>query len=161
MWGPPVRPFGQPNRTGSVSTEPPYSPPSLSLVLRFPWRASRLCRRHRVLVVFDQLRPPHRHQNIPLPRLGLLTKGIELRCLIASSRILSGSARVLVDGVCHLQRAWLLSLAKLSRSALYVDLGSLAWAASRCSLMSTHASVLVDSVGPPSAEVCRTATSFS
>jgi hypothetical protein len=27
-------------------------------------------------------------------------------------------------------------------------------------LMSTHASVLVDSVGPPSAEVCRTAASF-
>jgi ATP-binding cassette subfamily B (MDR/TAP) protein 1 len=27
-------------------------------------------------------------------------------------------------------------------------------------LMSTHASVLVDSVGPPSVEVCRTATSF-
>jgi hypothetical protein len=27
-------------------------------------------------------------------------------------------------------------------------------------LMSTHASVLVDSVGPPSAEVCRTAGSF-
>jgi hypothetical protein len=27
MWGPPVRPFGQPNRTGSVLTEPPYSPP--------------------------------------------------------------------------------------------------------------------------------------
>jgi hypothetical protein len=26
--------------------------------------------------------------------------------------------------------------------------------------MSTHASVLVDSVGPPSAEVCRTAPSF-
>jgi hypothetical protein len=29
----------------------------------------------------------------------------------------------------------------------------------RC-VMSTHASVLVDSVGPPSAEVCRTAASF-
>jgi hypothetical protein len=28
------------------------------------------------------------------------------------------------------------------------------------SLMSTHASVLVDSVGPPSAEVCRIAASF-
>jgi hypothetical protein len=28
------------------------------------------------------------------------------------------------------------------------------------SLMSTHASVLVDSVGPPSAEVCKTAASF-
>jgi hypothetical protein len=28
-------------------------------------------------------------------------------------------------------------------------------------LMSTHASVLVDSVGPPSAEVCRTTASFS
>jgi hypothetical protein len=27
-------------------------------------------------------------------------------------------------------------------------------------LMSTHASVLEDSVGPPSAEVCRIATSF-
>jgi hypothetical protein len=27
-------------------------------------------------------------------------------------------------------------------------------------LMSTHASVLVDSVGPPSAEVCRAASSF-
>jgi hypothetical protein len=27
-------------------------------------------------------------------------------------------------------------------------------------MMSTHASVLVDSVGPPSAEVCRAATSF-
>jgi hypothetical protein len=27
-------------------------------------------------------------------------------------------------------------------------------------LMSTNASILVDSVGPPSAEVCRTATSF-
>jgi hypothetical protein len=27
-------------------------------------------------------------------------------------------------------------------------------------LMSTHTSVLVDSVGPPSAEVCRTAASF-
>jgi hypothetical protein len=27
-------------------------------------------------------------------------------------------------------------------------------------LLSTHASVLVDSVGPPSAEVCRAATSF-
>jgi hypothetical protein len=29
------------------------------------------------------------------------------------------------------------------------------------SLMCTHASILVDSVGPPSVEVCRTATSFS
>jgi hypothetical protein len=29
-----------------------------------------------------------------------------------------------------------------------------------CGMMSTHASVLVDSVGPPSAEVCRTAASF-
>jgi hypothetical protein len=28
-------------------------------------------------------------------------------------------------------------------------------------LMSTHASILIDSVGPPSAEVCRTAASFS
>jgi hypothetical protein len=28
------------------------------------------------------------------------------------------------------------------------------------SLMSTHASVLVDSVGPPSAEICRAAASF-
>jgi hypothetical protein len=27
--------------------------------------------------------------------------------------------------------------------------------------MSTHASVLVDSVGPPSAEVCRAAATFS
>ena len=27
-------------------------------------------------------------------------------------------------------------------------------------LMSTHASILVDSVGPPSAEVCRTTASF-
>jgi hypothetical protein len=27
-------------------------------------------------------------------------------------------------------------------------------------VMSTHASILVDSVGPPSAEVCRTAASF-
>jgi hypothetical protein len=27
-------------------------------------------------------------------------------------------------------------------------------------VMSMHASVLVDSVGPPSAEVCRTASSF-
>jgi hypothetical protein len=27
-------------------------------------------------------------------------------------------------------------------------------------VMSTHASILVDNVGPPSAEVCRTATSF-
>jgi hypothetical protein len=27
-------------------------------------------------------------------------------------------------------------------------------------LMSTHASILVDSVGPPSAEVCRTAANF-
>jgi hypothetical protein len=27
-------------------------------------------------------------------------------------------------------------------------------------LMYTHATVLVDSVGPPSAEVCRAATSF-
>jgi hypothetical protein len=31
---------------------------------------------------------------------------------------------------------------------------------SRGGLMSTHASVLVDSVRPPSAEVCRTAASF-
>jgi hypothetical protein len=30
----------------------------------------------------------------------------------------------------------------------------------RRALMSTHASVLVDSVGPPSAEVCRAAASF-
>jgi hypothetical protein len=29
-----------------------------------------------------------------------------------------------------------------------------------CTLMSTHASILVDSVGPPSAEVCRAAASF-
>jgi hypothetical protein len=29
-----------------------------------------------------------------------------------------------------------------------------------CLLMSTHASVLVDSVGPPSAEVCKVAASF-
>jgi hypothetical protein len=28
------------------------------------------------------------------------------------------------------------------------------------SMMSTHASVLVDNVGPPSAEVCRAAASF-
>jgi hypothetical protein len=28
-------------------------------------------------------------------------------------------------------------------------------------LMSTNASILVDSVGPPSAEVCRTTASFS
>jgi hypothetical protein len=27
-------------------------------------------------------------------------------------------------------------------------------------LMSTHASILVDSIGPPSAEVCRTTSSF-
>jgi hypothetical protein len=27
-------------------------------------------------------------------------------------------------------------------------------------LMSTHTSILVDSVGPPSAEVCRAAASF-
>jgi hypothetical protein len=32
--------------------------------------------------------------------------------------------------------------------------------ASMAILMSTHVSVLVDSVGPPSAEVCRTAASF-
>jgi hypothetical protein len=31
---------------------------------------------------------------------------------------------------------------------------------SLCDVMSTHASVLVDSVGPPSAEVCKTAASF-
>jgi hypothetical protein len=31
---------------------------------------------------------------------------------------------------------------------------------SKIQVMSTHASVLVDSVGPPSAEVCRTAASF-
>jgi hypothetical protein len=31
---------------------------------------------------------------------------------------------------------------------------------SRVPMMSTHTSVLVDSVGPPSAEVCRTAASF-
>jgi hypothetical protein len=30
----------------------------------------------------------------------------------------------------------------------------------RKSLMSMHASILVDSVGPPSADVCRTAASF-
>jgi hypothetical protein len=31
----------------------------------------------------------------------------------------------------------------------------------RCgTMMSTHAAVLVDSVGPPSAEVCRAAASF-
>jgi hypothetical protein len=30
----------------------------------------------------------------------------------------------------------------------------------RSGVMSTHASVLVDSVGPPSAEVCRAAASF-
>jgi hypothetical protein len=30
----------------------------------------------------------------------------------------------------------------------------------RSLLMSTHASILVDSVGPPSPEVCRTAASF-
>jgi hypothetical protein len=29
-----------------------------------------------------------------------------------------------------------------------------------CAVMSTHASVLVDSVGPPSVEVCRAAASF-
>jgi hypothetical protein len=29
-----------------------------------------------------------------------------------------------------------------------------------CSLMSTHASIPVDSVGPPRAEVCRTSASF-
>jgi hypothetical protein len=28
-------------------------------------------------------------------------------------------------------------------------------------VMSTHASILVDSVGPPSAEICRAAASFS
>jgi hypothetical protein len=32
--------------------------------------------------------------------------------------------------------------------------------ATSTSMMSTHASVLVDSVGPPSAEVCRAAASF-
>jgi hypothetical protein len=30
----------------------------------------------------------------------------------------------------------------------------------RIGVMSTHASILVDSVGPPSAEVCRAAASF-
>jgi hypothetical protein len=30
----------------------------------------------------------------------------------------------------------------------------------RSGLMSMHASILVDSVGPPSTEVCRTTTSF-
>ena len=30
----------------------------------------------------------------------------------------------------------------------------------RWGVMSTHASILVDSVGPPRAEVCRTAASF-
>jgi hypothetical protein len=34
------------------------------------------------------------------------------------------------------------------------------WDGQPTSVMSTHASVLVDSVGPPSAEVCRTAASF-
>ena len=29
-----------------------------------------------------------------------------------------------------------------------------------CAVMSTHASILVESVGPPSVEVCRTAASF-
>jgi hypothetical protein len=34
------------------------------------------------------------------------------------------------------------------------------WKEKRWGVMSTHASILVDSVGPPSAEVCRTAASF-
>jgi hypothetical protein len=40
------------------------------------------------------------------------------------------------------------------------DLTSLSCIDIASELMSTNASILVDSVGPPSAEVCRTAASF-
>jgi hypothetical protein len=45
-------------------------------------------------------------------------------------------------------------------NAIQVMLAVLKDNASVVLLMSTHASVLVDSVGPPSAEVCRAAASF-
>jgi hypothetical protein len=43
---------------------------------------------------------------------------------------------------------------------IYYDPIPLAYAFPTIPLMSTHASVLVDSVGPPSAEVCRVAASI-
>jgi hypothetical protein len=67
----------------------------------------------------------------------------------------------------------LLSVAQLANMgfATFFDVGTvvLLWSKSlkvafvghvENGLMSTHASILVDSVGPPSAEVCRTAASF-
>jgi hypothetical protein len=46
------------------------------------------------------------------------------------------------------------------RTATFPNLTSLKLEILLGTMMSTHASVLVDSVGPPSAEVCRTAASF-
>jgi hypothetical protein len=57
-----------------------------------------------------------------------------------------------------------MSLKRLSMFGKKLSLGktSYSWASvmKNRSLMSIHTSVLVDSVGPPSAEVCRAAASF-
>jgi hypothetical protein len=54
------------------------------------------------------------------------------------------------------------SLNTLTHVAAYIrgKVIALGYSYSSQALMSTHASVLVDSVGPPSAEVCRTTASF-
>jgi hypothetical protein len=79
-----------------------------------------------------------------------------------------------IDGLPHLGRynSILVVVDKLSRYAHFIGLShpyTASTVAVACMenvhklhdlLMSTHASILVDSVGPPSAEVCRTAASF-
>jgi hypothetical protein len=78
-----------------------------------PWRPSRRHRHRRALAVSNQLWPRRRHQNTPRPRLGLLTMGIELGCLLALVRNLSDLLG-LGFWVHRLRRAWLHSTAKLA-----------------------------------------------
>jgi hypothetical protein len=69
---------------------------------------------------------------------------------------------VFADSVCHDHDNSLSDLISAAVRGLLIC--SHLYLASGCvlfvSLMSTHASVLVDSVGPPNAEVCRAAASF-
>jgi hypothetical protein len=48
-----------------------------------------------------------------------------------------------------------------SRKAKNIDHGLAYRPALPRLMISTHASIFIDSVGPPSAEICRTAASFS
>jgi hypothetical protein len=107
--------------------------PSLLSLTRWSWRLSRLRRCRRVLAVSDHSLPRRRHQNTLLIRLYLLTEGIMLGCSITSSCTLTRSARVSTRWVLPLRRAWPFPSARRACLAPHGDLGSLAWAASRCS----------------------------